>query len=488
MIRTFRWKTKIAVTLLASAILAASAALSGCGSQKQDAAAEDGTEATENSASAGSDPAESGETEERPDTASADLTDQENDQAVSAEENRLVSDTADNLVRLAEEADLTLDLAIARDPEDGTLLYQLLVQNPSEATLYFSLDGITVNQEIRLQNSAGGILEAGETDTETLYELADTLRILDVEELSLLEADLEITNWDTQETLYTGKIRRELHATGNQGMYCIPILDAKADRQVLLENETVRVTLLGCGRYIAALASNRLSGTVLFENLSDGKIPVGVCGLSLNGQTVDTNTAGTYLEAGCSLFRDFDIYVDDDFREETGITSISSMSLLVLTDPDEVSGTVTMQGGSWYEVELSASGETEDWTPEGELLLDEADVEIWYRGQKRTEYYGGEGGLYKWEITILNNGDENIEIDAADVLLNGEADDSKNLYVSDAQVGAHSRTNAELHLAYETGEVRPDISFRFRIRSLGGGEILKTGEQTVTLEAEDEKD
>ena len=260
-------------------------------------------------------------------------------------------------------------------------------------------------------------------------------------------------------------------------------LGAKVDTQILKDDEYAKITLLEWGWNPD---NNYIETVISVENTSDETIPVMISGMNINGIFFQLKTNMNHLEPGQKCFLT-DYLLVSEFEDE-GITSIGDIELIIMTDESENTGIVSYTGGSWYPVVLAEKGENAEVFLTGEPLESLEDVHISYVGQSETEWSDG-GGYYAWNLAVVNDSDENVQISMIDVLIDGIPEetwhdqvDKCTLYFAGGEVGAHSNRNVSISLScYEALIERPELTFKFQIRSMAGGAVIATGEEVITI-------
>lgn len=377
----------------------------------------------------------------------------------------------------------------ALDYETNTVLHWIKEENAGKKNVSFTLEDIVWNSVFTLddQNLLG--LEPGEWKYYDLTDLDEAVYASGENLLTDLSFRLVIMDRETYEPCGEQEVRIELPDKTPAGLYFESYLDAQAEEQVLLDNEDVKISLLHLGRLLTSdYSSKYFRGFVRFENKSGYDRPVGVESIRINGLSIDVLAdQKETLEKWHSCIHSFRVSEDD--LAKNGITSISSVSLMLLSDNSEITGTVALSGGSWYDIELSEAGIAEDESePEGELIFDEADVQIYLNGGERTEWSFADSEdehNFVWYLTVYNNSDADVELNLIDEQLDGaDLPEDKHLFIdSDEEVGYHSRRNMPLRMYDWPSEKSPEVRFRVQLRTVGGGAIVYTSEEPVVIPA-----
>ena len=264
--------------------------------------------------------------------------------------------------------------------------------------------------------------------------------------------------------------------------------EAKADGQILEENEWVKLTLIEWGKNPE---NSYLTAIVCIENQSDQIIPATISGMMINGAYFRTTDAVNYLEPGQRCYAKSSVLESE--IENAGITSINEVQVLILTDETQNTGTLSYAGGSWYPIVLEEKGVADETMMTGEVLDLIDGIEISYSGMAGRDWSqdGNDGGCYEWKLAVKNDTDEHIRIGMKDLLVDGvpydtwkESHPETDIYIRDSDVGANASRNMSICLSYETKIPRPEISFKFHIRSMGGSSVLGESDTMITLMSE----
>ncbi len=370
------------------------------------------------------------------------------------------------------------NLIVCKDSKDGEILYALHITNEKEEAYNFLLNKVEINKEVQYEYEKYINLGPQEETYVTLDTLNSCAKIANIEKIdSLTFYFIDGKNGDDpNERFYTVEIKTPItpgvvHASYKKG---------RADEQVLVDNEQIRITLLGLGNYLSKETVKLMEGLVLFENKSEDILPIGVMGIRINYMDYDVVCKSMSLNPGESSFINF--YVVENNRNS--IQSISNISLLILSKEEEITGTVRAEGGSWYDVTLSEAVDEKEMIIEGEKIFDENDIQIYYQGQQVNTYNSENRGTYIWDFLVINNSEEDIEVHFKNEKTNGkEAENS--LIQMDHEVGTKGKRHIQLWYHYKDGQERPIIQFTLQFRSRGGGSILYQSEKEYVFKSED---
>ena len=374
---------------------------------------------------------------------------------------------------------ISVSLFPYKDQEDGRASCMAVLENTAEKAVAVSFDNLVINGRFAETGYNTFTLDPGETEYRDLDSAQKTAYMLARERIQSISCDMVVEDYETYEEIDSRKVQAEFPASAGTAVSVLPVLGARAREQVLLDNDSVRITLLGCGGILGHFSSNPdLSGVLYFENKTDDKqLPVGIDGVALNGFSVDFSGNKTTLQPHRGAYIDF--YVTTMTLEKQEITSLADISLLLIANEEELTGTVNYSGGSWYQLELSEKGNADIQEDFGELLLDNGSFRVYNRGQSTKDISDWSDTYadiaYFWDLMLVNDSDDNAEFRVTDVRLNGEPDTENQIYLTE-DVGAHTRRLVQISDYYFSGDSRPVLTFKPQLRTLGGGTILYTGD------------
>ena len=368
--------------------------------------------------------------------------------------------------------------------EEKSNNYVLLMENANDQEMDIFMENIVVNQKYKIQDYMGGFVEPLSNEKDSMGELSlmaynegltyiDSIRF----HLTIQDENYEVIEESDFDIVFEKPLVHALEYN--------KFMDAKAAQQVLYEDEKLKLTLVEWGQD----PSNKsyISAIVCFENNSDETIPVKISGMGINGHYFSGSDSVDFLKPGQKCYGYYSILRSD--VEDEGITSISEVNLLILTDESQNTGIVNYDGGIWYPIVLEEQGDVEENFVEGEVLYEAEDVRVSYIDQEKTEWTDG-GGHYAWNLAVVNNSEENIRVSMIDVLVDGIPKDSwetndQNIYLASADVPAHSNRYVDISTSFY-GELlpQPEIQFRFQLRTMSGGAVIATSEETITLTPE----
>ena len=379
---------------------------------------------------------------------------------------------------------MTLTLKAVYSMENKSKDYVLFMENANDQEMRVSMDGIVINQKYKIQEMLGGYVDPLTNEKDSSSELSllmyneDLLSVDSIQfHLKLYDQEFQLIEDADYEIVFEKPLIHTLAYNKFMG--------ATASEQILYEDEKLKLTLMEWGQDPSR--DSYISAIVCFENNSEESIPVMVSGMGLNGIYFDGSDPVNFLKPGQKSYATYSILCSD--VEDEGITSISEVSLLILTDESQNTGIVNYDGGVWYPVVLDEQGDVQKDFAEGEVLYEDEDVRISYIGQEKREWTDG-GGYYKWNLAVVNNSDENVRVAMIDVLVDGTPKDTwetnnQVIYLASADVPAHSNRYIEISASYYDELLpQPEIQFRFQLRTMSGGSVIATSEEAMTMTAE----
>lgn len=361
--------------------------------------------------------------------------------------------------------------------------YALHCINSNNVEYIVTAEHWLINDSIVIGEESWISLDPLSEEYNTHEEITNTLYMLGISEIESIQCTVYIRDEN-----YEDVDEKEIAMTFSNPLESSVIYDifmeAKAGRQVLLDDENVTATLLGWGQ---DPDSNYVRGLVYFENKSDGQIPVKVSGMTINGLFFENFDRVNFLAPGESCYSTCELLISE--IESENITSITDIELMLMTDESQNTGTVNYDGGVLYPVTLEVKGENTSAFETGEILETVGDVQISLISQEIKEHVSSDGGVYENKLAIVNDSDENIEVVLIDVYVDGAALDiwksehpEAAFFISDKEVAAHAKRYATINVStYEGDVISPEFTFKFQIRSMAGGAVISTGNEQITI-------
>ena len=388
--------------------------------------------------------------------------------------------------------DFTVRLYYVLDWESGDEKIILQLRNSSERPVTVSGEGFLLSGEIMTDSYCYVTTEPGEVKDYTVSGLLD--RASDMEENGekiskvSFQAYIYAPGEDGRsEVLYRGDCTAVIPEGYEPSMICEPAMSMRVEEQILREDDTVRLVLKSMGRYIGFSNYYAVEGILMAENLSDGSIPVYLQAIKFNGYTITPLVSNEgMLEPGARVYLPFQCSADS--LRQNDITGISSASLQVMTSEQENTGVrFTHSGGAWYPVTLAESAPERGDASEGIPLYEDDYVRIGLLHADSHSYETSDFTSIKWKLSLVNKTDRDLEVRFDDYLENGvlhEEEFGYN-YSMIASVGRGSRTNAELSRNVKMKNAPfPEVSFRVRVQSPGGGTLYQYSKEHTKITAE----
>lgn len=193
-----------------------------------------------------------------------------------------------------------------------------------------------------------------------------------------------------------------------------PFMGAMAVTQYICSDDSMEAELIGFGSFNGNDGS--LKGLLRIKNLTDENKLFAVNTCVINNVCFECGYDMT-LPPKTEQYFDFHILDSDIMR--SGITSISSVKLLILSSESEnksISGEHAM-GGRLYDVELCKKGNDTTPSTSGEEIYNANGVKVYLTGGKADETtYGTDIYCY---VTVINDTDDNISFSYSDTKANG---------------------------------------------------------------------
>ncbi len=384
--------------------------------------------------------------------------------------------TSGQRVTLAETGGVTVNLLLAEEADDELVTgYRLEVINTNDYPVTAAVEDLYWGQDLYCGSYVDSLYALpGETAVSQYgFELPPevTLETGDGMTMSLfLSLENSITGhhllWNqpvriqlSQETLVWPK---DVDVRLSFGQ---PIFDAWAQEQVLMDNDQMKVTLMGLGGRVPAdeweafLGNREINATVCVENRTDEFLPIGLLGMCADGRFVSAVGDSDRIPPHCRVYQSISILGHK--LEETGMTSMESISLLL--QQDVYSALYT--GGTRSEliccpVVLSQRG-TAQPMPKGQKLLEENGIRVSLLSTEVT------ASSHNWLVLIENTTDNAYRVELTDPswkVISATFGDETAPYISDGQVGPHQYTVAEIIFYYGEGVELPQDSIEMRLK------------------------
>lgn len=269
-----------------------------------------------------------------------------------------------------------------------------------------------------------------------------------------------------------------------------PYMDAVALTQNVLNDESVAIDLVGLGSFGDSPTS--LKGLLHIMNKTDEEQFFSLNACVINKLCFDfPHAADICIKANTDYYYDF--YITQNSITDTGINSISSVSLLMLTSESENTGISgeKLKGGQLYDVELYQKGNGGTPQIDGELLYDANDIKVYFVGAEAKEYNGYSTDFYTY-VCVQNNTDKNISFGFSDSKLNGVScrEGGNELRRDDMSYTNRSTSDNIIPpgccikrpiILYEWAEIKLPCKAAFKLDfyTAGGGELICRSDEIV---------
>lgn len=363
--------------------------------------------------------------------------------------------------------------------------YFLETEAPDETEVMVTLRLKSLNDAIKLEKSASVYCyEPGKKESEINLDLDLLYSNCIIDEVSSLTGALTVEKGDElpREKLidsepvridFVGDGKINLANAGYEKAKTEPLMDAMAEKQVLFENDNVRVSLLYFGKN--AVSNNY--AYICAENLTDSPNGVTIPAIAINGITLSN---GNVIKLGNNLDHIEKIIINDSWIKENGISSIESVDFCIETWEGNSRTTNTMVETSWVPVKLKESGKAEPYIPGENVLFDKEGVKVIlnkfsYEVGNYAFDIGAEKEIPTWHVTVINNTDKNISI-------SNWGESSSNSFskfsINATEIGAGQRINAKITPEEELKS--DEVTIRVNWNDWNGNRLF-TDNERITL-------
>ncbi|MBR2188688.1 MAG: hypothetical protein IJ860_04680 [Eubacterium sp.] len=286
--------------------------------------------------------------------------------------------TDTNELMLLDEAGVRVRMTYAMDVEGGKNFFEIEAENTNDFEVRFDLGNVIVNGNLSVPDSTTIFLNPGEHKYEALTGIADVCRLAGcrLEKLNFL---MGLENYD-KEAYLVHERPMELRLSGDLAADAIvlPMLGARADRQILTEKDDIRVELVTFGTLLTPYQDPGSGYTTLqtdlrVDNLSGKKKEINVWGIEINGVYFRIEKSAQigggeswYTSSSLSNSNLTGLVVATMEERPERMTSISSARILFGVDGEL----------SWCPIALAEHGDQEPFEPSGELLYEDDQVRL----------------------------------------------------------------------------------------------------------------
>ena len=352
---------------------------------------------------------------------------------------------------LVQREDFRLELILSRDPQSAAVKLWLRLVKLQEDEAYYQISDLILNDRILLDAAYRSSRQLDERPWELDAAPLFAQGILSPDGLRQFSCRVQ-KRGGGGEILWEERCAVQIPESFRPGFVFLPCLDARAERQVLLDNDRVLVTLEGMGTSPAQRPGS-LSFLLRAENRSDRTLPLKACACAVNGAYCDRSSDTFSLAPGavCYLYT----YLLDSDLSGQDISAIDSVSLRLLTDSSENLSPMGWKGGAWYPVALSESGQGGGPPEVREILYENQWIRIGFVGwEERAPYYAGDTRRYTWTLVVWGVGDKNLYL--------FQPDEEDGYYLSNSEIGAGFWTLVKVNVNVTDGTERPQLTIRLR--------------------------
>ena len=245
-------------------------------------------------------------------------------------------------------------------------------------------------------------------------------------------------------------------------------LGMKANEQLIYEDETMRIRIIGAG----AIFSDSFNAVYSVENLSDSTLNISFCGLVFDDTYVRLDK-GNIVPPGTVAYGG--LYINSDNLEDARIEQVNKLQLAFA-----LSDTYSEGEPTWCEIRLDGTPKPRKLEqPKKTEIFRQGDVRVYLIGYEQTDY------SYNWYVLAENDGDREISIDRIDCMADlGRGMVEEDYSVLLLRLGPHQKAYSSIFCFTSNLENLKALQFRFVIQNFAGNKILETGSEAVTLKTE----
>ncbi len=386
---------------------------------------------------------------------------------------------AANQVVIYEKDDLTLKLSQEYLPTESDRSCYLIGEFSGNGKRSYEISEVIVNGTLKSDGGYSYLDEETQVRYTRLDNLAEDMQLEGIQNWESVSFHLKVTD-EEYEVLEDSDRTVTLSGIPAYAAYGNLSVSSQVEGQILLETEDLRLTAVYFGNPPAHSSDTYV--VLKAENLSNREIPVRLQEISVNHITVDSSASGETIPAGKTAYLEGYIYGSE--LEKLGIGTYQNLQLLISTSRSENNG-----GGIWYGLNLDG-GEEEEWNPENYVLLDSFEgVSVYYKkdscSTKMLSNTSYSSINYNWELMIVNEGNENIELSVDDETADENSDDNFDHYsmLTRTTAGPGDRVPASLVYHMKNPSYINEFTFSIRYFKKGKVELLGTSDP-ITLDVE----
>jgi len=351
--------------------------------------------------------------------------------------------TSGEKTKIASAQDVTLYVEKSKNSANQTT-YSFTADSSTDSKIYVKLENICINDSIVIDDwisfyTKDSILNSDSPDLGKLLELGA------VDSIDSISGELTVQNQSENyyilekhplKITFTGEGKFDPASSGYKKADIEPYADALAQKQVLVENDDIRITLMHFGKYDQYDAS----AYICFENLSDNVQEIYTQTISVNAVTGSITNAVS-LDPGKMEFKEFNL--SDAWFAENSIQSIESLSIRFRVR-ERISGINSPYEHFVSDILLKEHGIATPPEYGDNVIFDNGEVKIILN---KFMYKIGAGSFEEpliptWYLTVINNSDINIDI--SDMCSTEFDKMGININLSETLVAANERINCTL--------------------------------------------
>lgn len=188
-------------------------------------------------------------------------------------------------------------------PNDSTPCFGLYINNSNNCSIDIRISNITINDIYEVQSNYSFIIPSEYPYAYTVSEITDLLRYSGIKKPSSIQFTYSAYECISGKTLIKDNvIKYNIAENISPEVICIPLFNTNVPEQTLYEDESIKVDLLECGKYIGKMSHGRdsfkLEGRLRIQNKNDDTISLSLNNLEINGFYFDdfsTSTSLSYL-------------------------------------------------------------------------------------------------------------------------------------------------------------------------------------------------
>ena len=380
-------------------------------------------------------------------------------------------------IKVIETQDVSLCLEKVKTLDNKTT-YSLNLKTYEDNHIDVWLENLCVNGEIALEDYINLYrYSAGETskkiDLSSLYECGVIDTVDSISGYLIVKRDgVQINKYQKVKFTFTGEGKIDFLNSGYTKSEMVPFAGALAEKQVLSEDENLRITLLCFGKS----SNSNTNAYICYENLSKSKQTVLHMAVSLNAITKYEGET-IRLEGNEKSYRK--VTIADSWMQENDIESIEEVKFFFKTNSGQTDNPYKIIAST---VSLKEKGNATSYIPGENVLFDKNGVKIILNKFAYEQSYTGK--MYpEWNITVINDTDNNIDL--SDSINDSTGFFDLDISLSSTHVAAHQRINCKL--TYSNQLTSDELLLKVILNDWTGKRIFTDDEMTSFPAKEEEE-